>query len=116
MEVQRMDGPGAPDFWVVVKALMAAAAGRALLILNATRQETPSVQKLIGVALYEIPVTCAFALLGWNVAPLLGAHADEWRVTLTVILAWTGQRGLDTVLQRVLPSQPGEQRKPTDGD
>ena len=95
-----------PDFWVWAKALGAAAAGRALLLLSATRSEAPSLAKLVGIALYELPLVCAFALLGWHVASIIGAEAEDWRITLTVMLAWTGQRGLDLVLQRIFPPRP----------
>lgn len=98
----RMQDPS-PDLWVIAKALAAAMAGRALLLLNATRAETPSLAKVAGIILYELPLVCAFALLGWHVAALLGAQSDEWRVTVTVMLAWAGQRGLDLVLQRLFP-------------
>jgi hypothetical protein len=98
----RVDDPN-PDLWIWAKALAASAAGRALLLLNATRSDTPSLQKVIGIALYELPLVCAFALLGWHVAGLIGAATEEWRVTITIILAWAGQRGLDMVLQRVFP-------------
>lgn len=101
----RMQDPS-PDLWVMAKALAAAMAGRALLLLNATRAETPSFAKILGIALYELPLVCAFALLGWHVAGLLGAESDEWRVTVTVMLAWAGQRGLDLVLQRLFPPRP----------
>lgn len=92
-----------PDSWVMAKALAAAAAGRALLLLNATRAEAPTLAKVIGIALYELPLVCAFALLGWHVAGLIGAESEEWRVTITVMLAWAGQRGLDLLLQRLFP-------------
>lgn len=92
-----------PDFWVWAKALAASAAGRALLLLNATRSDRPSLAKIVGVMLYELPLVCAFALLGWHAAGVIGASTEEWRVTITVMLAWGGQRGLDMVLQRVFP-------------
>ena len=92
-----------PDSWVMAKALAAAAAGRALLLLNATRAEAPTLAKVIGIALYELPLVCAFAELGWHVAGLIGAESEEWRVTITVMLAWAGQRGLDLLLQRLFP-------------
>lgn len=98
-----MENPS-PDLWVMVKALGAAAAGRVLLLLlNATRSEKPSLAKLLGVALYEVPLVCAFAILGLHFAAIVGAASDEWRITITVMLAWTGQRGLDLVLQRIFP-------------
>lgn len=87
----------------MAKALGAAAAGRVLLLLNATRSEQPSFAKLIGVALYEVPLVCAFALLGWHIAAIVGAATEEWRITITVMLAWAGQRGLDLALQRLFP-------------
>lgn len=102
MGAPRMENPS-PDAWVMAKALAAAAAGRALLILEATRRETPSLAKLAGIALYEIPLVCAFALLGWHVAMLFGAASEEWRITVTVMLAWSGQRAFDLVMQRVWP-------------
>lgn len=105
MELRQVQDPMTPDIWIAAKALAAAAAGRALLILNATRQETPSVAKLVGIALYEVPIICAFALLGWHVTPLLNANTEEWRITATIMLAWTGQRGLDLVLQRMFPQK-----------
>ncbi len=98
----RMQDPS-PDFWIIAKAMAAAGAGRALLLLNATRAEAPSLAKVVGIMLYEIPLVCAFALLGWHVASILGAQTEEWRITVTVMLAWAGQRGLDLVLQRVFP-------------
>lgn len=102
MGASRMENPS-PDAWVMAKALAAAAAGRALLILDATRRETPSLAKLFGIVLYEIPLVCAFALLGWHAAAILGASADEYRITITVVLAWSGQRGIDLILQRIWP-------------
>ena len=107
MGASRMDNPTpVPDLWVMGKAMAAAAAGRALLLLNATRSETPTITKICGVILYEIPLVCAFALLGWHGAALLGAQTEEWRITITVMLAWAGQRGLDMVLQRIFPPRP----------
>ncbi len=103
--MRQVQDPITPDLWTVAKALGAAAAGRALLILNATRQETPSIAKLVGIALYEVPIICAFALLGWHISPLLNATTEEWRITATIMLAWTGQRGLDLVLQRLFPTK-----------
>lgn len=105
MGAGRVDNPN-PEFWVWAKALAASAAGRALLLLSATRSETPSVAKLVGVALYELPLVGAFAVLGWHAAGVLGASSEEWRVTITVMLAWAGQRGLDMVLQRIFPPRP----------
>ena len=107
----RMPDPN-PDTWVMAKALAAAAAGRALLLLNATRSETPSWRKVLGIALYELPIICAFALLGWHVSTIFQADADEWRITLTVMLAWTDQRGLDLILQRLFPSRPNDGGRP----
>ena len=105
MGADRMDNPS-PDLWVMGKALAAAGAGRALQLLSATRAERPSVAKIVGIILYELPLVCAFALLGWHVAGVIGAESDEWRVTVTVIMAWSGQRGLDLVLQRLFPPRP----------
>lgn len=102
-----MQDPG-PDSMVILKALAAAAAGRALQLLNATRKDTPSLAKLLGIALYELPLVCAFALIGWHAAGLVGASTDEWRITFTVMLAWAGQRGLDMLLQRLFPSRDGD--------
>lgn len=104
-ETRRMQDPG-PDLWVIAKAMAAAGAGRALLLLTATRSDTPSLRKIVGIMLYEIPLVCAFALLGWHLASILGAHTEEWRITVTVMLAWAGQRGLDMALQRIFPPRP----------
>lgn len=107
MAMERGMQDQSPDLWVMIKAMAASAGGRALLLLSATRSEAPTLAKIVGVLLYEIPVVCAFALLGWHVAGLFGARTDEWRITVTMMLAWAGQRGLDLVLQRVFPPKPG---------
>lgn len=108
MEARKMSDYGSSaDTVVWLKALGASAAGRVLLLLSATREDKPSLAKLLGIMLYEIPLVCAFALLGWHVAPILGATDDNWRVTGTVMLAWGGQRGLDMLLQRFFPPNRG---------
>jgi hypothetical protein len=99
------DGP------TIVKALAAAAAGRALLLLNARRDVPITLRRVTTAVFYEVPLIAAFALIGWHGAALLGLDNDSGRIVLTCILANLGARGLDRLITRVLPAQPEAPRR-----
>jgi hypothetical protein len=93
------------DWSGVLKALAAAAAGRALLLLAAKRDAVPSWAKLCAIALYELPLIGALAFVGWHAAGWLWQSADDdARVVITVMLAWSGQRGADLIMSRLWPT------------
>lgn len=87
----------------ILKALAAAAAGRALLLLDARRDVPITWRRVTTVLLWEIPLIAAFALIGWHGAELLGLENDSAQIVLTCLLANLGARGLDRLVSRVLP-------------
>jgi len=89
-----------------LKALAAAFAGRALLLLDVQRYAPISWRTVITVALWEIPLIVSFALLGWYGAELLGFTHDSGRVVFVAVLANLGARGLDRLVARILPRPP----------
>jgi hypothetical protein len=95
--------PSAADI-VWWKPFAAAAAGRALLLLEAKRSEPITSQKILGVLLYEPCIIAGFAFLAWHA--FSGVQSEDIRLTATVLLAWTGQRGLEMLLSRFLPARP----------
>jgi hypothetical protein len=89
----------------------AAAAGRALLLLEAKRSEPLTWQKILGVLLYEPCIIAGFAFLAWHANA--GVPSEDVRLTATVLLAWTGQRGLELLVSRFLPARnPGSGSAP----
>ena len=99
-------GLGDMAWW---KPFLAAAAGRALLLLEARRDHPVTWQRILGIMLFEPPIIAAFGILGWH---LFGSvESENNRVVFTLILAWAGQRGLDLLLSRIIPPSP-----PRDGD
>lgn len=87
-----------------LKALGAAFAGRALLLLEARRDMPITLRRILTAVLWEVPLIAAFALLGWHGAELLGLESESGRIVLTALLANLGARGLDRLVSRVLPS------------
>jgi hypothetical protein len=90
-----------PDWAAAAKALAAAFAGRALLLLNARRDEPITWRAIVAVALWEIPLIAAFALIGWHAAEVMGLHSESARVVVTAVLAHVGARGLDQIVARI---------------
>lgn len=99
-----------PDGPAIAKALAAAAAGRALLLLNARRDVPLTFRRMATAILYEVPLIAAFALIGWHGAEVMGLENDSGRIVLTCILANLGARGLDRLVSRVLPPSPEDRR------
>jgi hypothetical protein len=97
-----------PDWGPVFKALAAAFAGRALLMLEARRDLPITARRILTAVLWEVPLICAFAMIGWHLAPLLGLDNENGRVVVTTLLANLGARGLDRLVSRILPAPPPE--------
>ncbi len=95
-----------PDAAAIAKALGAAFAGRALLLLEARRDMPITVRRILTAVLWEVPLICAFAILGWHVAPVLGMDDENARVVVTTLLANIGARGVDRLVSRILPAPP----------
>jgi hypothetical protein len=93
------DGPA------ILKALAAAAAGRALLLLDVRRDLPITWRRFATAIVWEVPLIAAFALIGWHGAALLGLDNDSGRIVLTTLLANLGARGLDRLVWRLLPPQ-----------
>lgn len=109
---QRMSGLFGEDGSSILKALAAAAAGRALLLLDVRRDPAITWRRAATVILWEIPLIAAFALIGWHGAQLLGLDNDSAQIVLTCLLANLGARGLDRLVSRVLP--PVREDRPRD--
>jgi hypothetical protein len=105
-----MTEPFGADGPAILKALAAAAAGRALLLLHARRDVPLTWRRAATALLYEVPLIAAFALIGWHGAELLGLENPSARIVLTCILANLGARGLDRLVSRVLPPSPEDRR------
>lgn len=88
-----------------LKAMAAAAAGRALLLLEARRDVPLTWRRVMTALLYEAPLIAAFALLGWHSAALLGMQNESTRIVATVMLANLGARGIDRLVSRVFPAR-----------
>lgn len=93
-----------------LKALAAAFAGRALLLLNARRDTPITARAMVTVVVWEIPLIAACALIGWHAAELLGFHDESARIVVTALLAHAGARGLDRLMARILPDIDGGSR------
>lgn len=93
-----------PETGPIAKALGAAFAGRALLLLDARRDMPITVRRILTAVLWEVPLICAFAMIGWHLAPLLGLDHENGRVVVTTLLANLGARGLDRLVARFLPA------------
>lgn len=91
------------DWPAVLKALGAAFAGRALLLLEARRDTPITLRRVLTAAFWEIPLIAAFALIGWHAAALIGLESESGRVVLTALLANLGARGIDRLVSRILP-------------
>lgn len=91
-----------PALGPVLKALAAAAAGRTLLMIYARSYRPLSLPTLAVLLAYEIPIVCAFALLGWNAASLMGLETDNEKIVATILLSHFGKIALDALLERIL--------------
>lgn len=100
-----------PDTAPIVKSLGAAFAGRALLLLEARRDMPLTLRTLITLAIWEVPLIVAFALIGWHAAGLFGLDSESGRVVLTALLANIGPRGMDRLVDRILPGPPSGEKK-----
>jgi hypothetical protein len=100
-----------PQDWpAAAKALAAAFAGRALLLLGARRDQPITWRAIATVVLWELPLIAAFALVGWHAADLIGMDKESGRIVVTAMLAHVGARGLDRLLDRMLPPSDGSRR------
>jgi hypothetical protein len=90
-----------------LKALGAAFAGRALLLLDVRRDIPITLRRVLTVILWEIPLIAAFALIGWHVAALIGFDSESGRIVVTALLSNLGARGMDRLVSRVLPPPGG---------
>lgn len=108
MDAQQAGGPGMipPDIMVSLKALLASAAGRALLLLQARRDVRVTWQKALAVLLYEPPLILAFAFLGWQATGAFGLDSEEWRLTVVSLVSWSGMKGVDLIMERLFPVRP----------
>jgi len=102
------------DAHPIVKALAAAFAGRALLLLDVSRRAPITLRSVLTVLVWELPLITAFALIGWYAAEdLLGLNTDGSRVVFVAVLANLGARGVDRLLARVLlPASNQARAKP----
>ncbi|MBR0651345.1 hypothetical protein GXW78_16855 [Roseomonas terrae] len=100
-----------PDTAPIIKSLGAAFAGRALLILEARRDMPITTRSVLTLIIWEVPLIVAFALIGWHAASLLGFDSENGRVVLTALLANIGPRGIDRLVDRLLPPPPTGEKK-----
>jgi hypothetical protein len=98
------------DLPAATKALAAAFAGRALLLLEARRDMPITLRRVLTAVLWEVPLIAAFALIGWHAAELLGFESESARIVLTALLANLGARGLDRLVARILPPPSDRER------
>lgn len=99
-----------PEAAPIVKALGAAFAGRALLLLEARRDMPITMRRIMTAVLWEVPLIGAFAMIGWHLAPMLGFDNENGRVVVTTLLANLGARGLDRLVARILPASTGDKK------
>lgn len=100
------------EWSAALKALAAAFAGRALLLLDARRDTPITLRRIITLVLWETPLIAAFALIGWHGAGLLGLENESGRIVLTALLANLGARGLDRLASRIIPPSSGQDPRP----
>lgn len=105
-----MDNSFGSDWPAAAKALAAAFAGRALLLIDARRDAPITLRRILTAVLWEMPLIAAFALIGWHAADLLGFERESARIVLTALLANLGARGLDRLITRILPPPSDRER------
>ena len=96
-------GAGGEQAPALMKALLAALAGRILRLAAAQGRPVITLGNCLAVLLVEAPLVGAFGLLGWHAAGALGLHGEDVRVVTTVLMAWGGKEALDALWARFLP-------------
>ena len=91
--------PSAAD---VVWAISAACAGRATLLLRATRRAF-TLRKVLWTALWEVPIACAMGLIGLALAQWAGLSAGGATLCIA-LLARLGPDVIDPLLEHLVPA------------
>lgn len=83
-------------------SLAAAAAGRGLLMLRATRKAL-TLRRVVWTLAWEVPITASIGLLGWGLADWLNLSGGA-AVVLVALLGRFGPDRLEPLLELLIPA------------